>query len=192
MWHRSGVGKRVERACRSAVDYGSRLWGNKIGYDEKFAMLAGLVLTHETLRWCCEHRCFRTNFSAVSKLGNAGGRSNWEIIKMYDLSVFGRKLRRLLAGRQPERGAGSLFPPNICAGICRLLSDPPTLRSSMQPPPQHCLSTMTLKHRCLPLVLISMAAEVILVCREQTKVVLDRSKSRAAYGKLQLLESCHV
>lgn len=58
-------------AARMAVEYGARLWELKIGYDERWAKCSpGILLTHETLRYCCERGLVAHEF--------LGGAEHWQ------------------------------------------------------------------------------------------------------------------
>ena len=83
----------VNAAVRMAAEYGGRLWGYKIGYDERFAKYApGILLTHETLRYAIEQR-----LDAVEFLGQAEPwQVRWPIelrfrttMKFYPFSIDG-------------------------------------------------------------------------------------------------------
>ena len=109
-------------AARMAVEYGGRLWELKIGYDEKFSACSpGILLTHETLRWACEHRLIAHEF-----LGSAEPWQRWwplelrhyQNVRLYPFSVAGCVALWQDAGRLAAR---RLAVP-IRGGIRRFLA----------------------------------------------------------------------
>jgi CelD/BcsL family acetyltransferase involved in cellulose biosynthesis len=55
-------------AVRMAVERGGRLWELKVGYDERFARHSpGILLTHETLRYACQHGLAAHEFLGVAE-----------------------------------------------------------------------------------------------------------------------------
>jgi CelD/BcsL family acetyltransferase involved in cellulose biosynthesis len=106
-------------AARMAVEYSGELWELKIGYDEKFSACSpGIVLTHETLRWACEH-----GLTAHRFLGSAEPWQRWwslelrhyQSVRLYPFSVPGsvallRDASQLATGRLRESSMRRLTP----------------------------------------------------------------------------------
>lgn len=106
-------------AARMAVEYSGELWEIKIGYDEKFSACSpGILLTHETLRWACEH-----GLTAHRFLGRAEPWQRWwplelryyQNIRLYPFSVPGcvallRDAGHLATGRIRDSSIGRFVP----------------------------------------------------------------------------------
>jgi CelD/BcsL family acetyltransferase involved in cellulose biosynthesis len=106
-------------AARMAVEYRGELWEIKIGYDEKFSACSpGIVLTHETLRWACEHGLMAHRF-----LGSAEPWQRWwplelryyQNIRLYPFSVPGcvtllRDAGQLATGRLRDSSVRRFTP----------------------------------------------------------------------------------
>ncbi len=118
-------------AARMAVEYGGRLWELKIGYDEKFSACSpGILLTHETLRWACEH-----GLTAHEFLGRAEPWQRWwplelrpcQNVRLYPFSAAGC----VAACEEAARLAARRFAVPLRGGIRRFLRNPPAVQPTI-------------------------------------------------------------
>lgn len=109
-------------AARMAVEQGGRLWEFKIGYDERFSACSpGILLTHETLHWACEHGLATHEFLGVAEPWQRWWPLNlrhYQNIHLYPLSAAGC----ITFWQDAFRGVRRGFARSMRAGIHRALT----------------------------------------------------------------------